>query len=146
MSKNKLSIIIIVIAVVAAATLFVSNKSAPREQAAKAPAAQSVNTLVEPAAKGEETTELTVTARNGKFSPASLSAPVGSRVLLTFVNLDGDYRGWGITGKYLQTATPTIAPNEQATISFSPSKAETITFYDPAHPNDAGFKGTLVIQ
>lgn len=112
-----------------------------------APPITTLGSLILPASPDQKTVEVTVTAADGKFSPASLTVPVGARVLLTFVNLGGGYHNLTIMGRYLQTATPTIAPGQQIVVSFMPSHAETITYYCSIDDHEKlGEKGTLVIQ
>jgi plastocyanin len=150
--KNRLPIVILAVVFVVAIGILLSRKAPQNNnQVAKPPAVTvTMGSLIEPAAQGQKTVELTVTAAGGKFSPATLNAPVGARVLLTFVNLDSSYHNLTLMGKYLQTATPTIAPNQQVTISFFPSQAKTITYYDSVSATSSasatGMKGTLVIQ
>lgn len=136
------------VAVAAAVWIYWSrNAGQGNKRAAKAPAVTTLGSLIEPAAPNQKTVEVTVTATDGKFSPANLTVPVGARVLLTFVNLGNEYHNLTIMGKYLQTATPTIAPNQQIILSFTTNHAETITYYCSNDGHEKlGEKGTLVIQ
>src|SRR5579859_5517941 len=119
MSSKKISIVVIVVgvavAVAIAVTVYFSRNAALQNNpgaVAEKPPTTPVGSLIEPAAPNQQTVNVTITATDGKFSPANITVPVGARVLLTFVNLGTEYHNLTIMGKYLQTATPTIAPGQ----------------------------------
>ncbi len=153
MSEKKLPVVILLVALVAAGAVLFLTRHASRKNVpvsapkAKPPAVTTLGSLISPAEPGQKTVELTVTAEGGKFSLSTLAVPVGARVLLTFVNLGSGYHNLTLMGQYLQTATPTIAPSQQFVLAFTPSNAETITYYCSINDHEKlGEKGTLVVQ
>jgi nitrite reductase (NO-forming) len=151
MNQRRLAIIMILVAVLMAGfVIYIKREplvATNKNNTPSAPKVTTLGSLIQPAEPNQKTVEVTVTATDGKLSPSNLTVPAGARVLLTLVNLGKEYHNLTLMGRYLQTATPTIAPSQQIVLSFTPSQAETITYYCSIDDHKKlGEKGTLVIQ
>lgn len=79
------------------------------------------------------------------FSPATLTAKVGVPMTITFKNA-GSYPH-NFTIKELNVATKTIPAGESDTVTFTPTKAGTYTYYCSVDSHEAkGMKGTLTVE
>jgi plastocyanin len=79
------------------------------------------------------------------FSPSTLTAKVGEQVTVTFKNIGSYPHNFMI--KDLNVASKTIQPGGSDTVTFTPTKAGTYTYYCAVDSHDSkGMKGTLTVQ
>ena len=119
--------------------------AAPTETASSqvpAPTSGSEATTASPEASSSG---MVVTGSEFAFSPSTLTAKAGEPVTITFKN--GGKYPHNFTIKELNVASKTIGGGQSDTVTFTPTKAGTYTYYCGVDGHaDKGMKGTLTVQ